>query len=84
MCGEVWAISYERLGDADRAALEYNNVLLVAPDDVEAYLALGRILVAQGRPGEAAEELRVAVSHRPDSVEVRKALDETMRAVRER
>jgi Flp pilus assembly protein TadD len=70
------ANSYEQLGSLDRAKLEYHKVLLVAPDDVESYLALGRISLAQGYPSDAAEEFRQALRLRPDSVEARKALME--------
>lgn len=72
------ASSYESLGDLNRATLEYQKVLLVAPDDAEAYLSLGRILLAQHHPDEAAEKFRQALTRRPESVDARKALDEAV------
>jgi len=73
------ANSYEHIGDIDRAALEYHKVLLVAPDNVEAHLALGRIFLVQRHSDEAAEEFQQALIYRPDSVDARKALDEAIR-----
>ena len=72
------ASSYERLGDLNQAMLENQKILLAAPNNVESHLALGRILLAQHRPGEAAEEFRQALKYRPDSEEARKALDEAV------
>lgn len=72
------AASYERLGDLNQATLEYQKILLAAPNNVESHLALGRMLLAQHRPGEAVEEFRQALKYRPDSAEARKALDEVV------
>ncbi|WP_433972015.1 tetratricopeptide repeat protein [Tunturiibacter lichenicola] len=68
------AHSYEQLGDLDRARLEYRKILLVVPDDVDPYLAMGKISLALGRTDEASEEFRTVLRLQPDSVDAKRAL----------
>lgn len=76
------AVCYERLGNSDRALLEYQKIHFVEPGNIDAYLALGRILMAKGLELEAQDEYRQALAHRPDSVAAQRALDEAVRVTK--
>jgi Flp pilus assembly protein TadD len=76
------AVCYEHLGDSDRAILEYHKILLIHPDDVDAYLASGRILMDKGLAADAEGEFRRALARKPDSVAAQKALDQATDALK--
>jgi predicted Zn-dependent protease len=60
------AYAYHRMGDRDAALKEAEALLATAPQD-PFYLELkGQILLESGRPAEAVEPLREAVSKAPD------------------
>jgi tetratricopeptide (TPR) repeat protein len=77
------AVCYERLGNSDRALLEYQKIHFVDPGNIDAYLALGRILMAQGLELEAKAEFRQALVHSPDSVAAQRALDDAVRITKQ-
>lgn len=57
-----------RLGRLAEAERSYRAVLAAAPDALDAYNLLGRLLVQSGRAGEAAPLLRQAIERAPDQV----------------
>jgi predicted Zn-dependent protease len=60
------AYAYHRMGDRDAALREADALLATAPQD-PFYLELkGQILLESGKPGDALEPLRQAVSKAPD------------------
>jgi tetratricopeptide (TPR) repeat protein len=75
------AEAYARLGDNGHAILEYYKVIRLEPGDVGSHLALGNILAAQGDTEEALNQFRAALSFRPDSAEVRSAIDKAQKAL---
>ena len=76
------AAAYANLGENDRAVLEYRKVLVASADDVAAHIALGKLLLEQGNPEDAAAELNQALHYQPGSVEAKAFLrraDDLMR-----
>jgi Flp pilus assembly protein TadD len=69
------ADAYVSLGASNRAVLEYYKILRSVPEDADAHLALGRLLLAQGDSPDGLSHLRLAVKYRPGSAEARVALD---------
>jgi Flp pilus assembly protein TadD len=67
------AMCWERLGQEEKAALAYQRVVGLA-DYAEAYLALGRIELRQGKSAEAVAHLRRAAALEPKDPEIRQAL----------
>jgi Flp pilus assembly protein TadD len=63
------AAAYADLGQNERAVLEYRKLLVAFPEDAAAHIALGKILLAQGNPRDAAEQLRQALIYQPKSQE---------------
>ncbi|MGH9557582.1 MAG: tetratricopeptide repeat protein [Terriglobales bacterium] len=73
------AMCWERLGQDEKAARAYERVVSLA-DYAEAYLALGRIELRQGKRTEAVSHLRRAAALEPKDASVRQALDEALAA----
>lgn len=63
-------------GDPERAVTLYREGLRLCPDDDVAHYELGRILVRQGRRGEAEKEFAAAVKINPDFTDAKRELDE--------
>lgn len=62
---EALGIAYFRLARWQEAEAEFRAVLDISPVDHYAHEALGRCLVKQGRPQEAARHFRLAGCLRP-------------------
>ncbi len=71
------AMCLERLGHDEKAAQAYERVIQLA-DYAEAYLALGRIELRQGKRAEAITHLRRAAALEPKDPDVRQALREAL------
>lgn len=71
---EALGIAYFRSRRFAEAEREFRAVLELSPVNDYAHFALGRCLVVQGRAGEAAGHLKLAVSLRPERDEYRRAL----------
>jgi predicted Zn-dependent protease len=54
--------------------LEYHKLLLAFPEDAAAHIALGKILLEQGKARDAAEQLKQALIYQPSSVEAQALL----------
>ncbi len=73
------AMCWERLGQDEKAARAYERVVSLA-DYAEAYLALGRMELRQGKSAEAVAHLRRAAALEPGDANVRQALNEALAA----
>ncbi|MBM3501146.1 MAG: tetratricopeptide repeat protein, partial [Armatimonadetes bacterium] len=65
------ALKLFRAEDHAAAEAELRAVLAEAPEDLSARFWLGRALLEQGKPKEAADELQAVVTKKPDSVDSR-------------
>jgi Flp pilus assembly protein TadD len=74
------AAAYEKLGENERAMLEYHKVLFSDPDNVEANVSLGKMLLAGGDTDEASQFLRHALHLNPESNDISAALDRAEKA----
>jgi Tfp pilus assembly protein PilF len=63
-----------RRGDFEGAAENLRKALQLKSDQVEIHLALGAVLIRQGRPAEAGERFKEAIRVRPDSADAHTAL----------
>jgi tetratricopeptide (TPR) repeat protein len=68
------AAAYANVGHRDRAELEYRKLLLAFPEDAEAHIALGELLLQQGNAREAAEQVQQALIYQPGSLEAQAVL----------
>jgi len=68
------AAAYASLGQKDRAVLECQKLLIAFPDDASGHTALGKILLSQGRPRDAAEQFNLALISDPGSQEARSGI----------
>lgn len=73
------AMCWERLGQDEKAVGAYEQVVRLA-DYAEAFLALGRIELRQGKPAEAVTHLRRAAALDPKDPNIRQALEEALAA----
>lgn len=67
----------------DRAEAEYRRSIEIAPTYAPAYLALGKLLITQGRLQEAVSELHMAVRYDPTDFEARLSIGIAMLNQRE-
>jgi len=58
----------------DRAEAEYRRAIEIAPTFAPAYLALGKLLLTQGRLADAISELHMAIRYDPTDFEARLAI----------
>jgi tetratricopeptide (TPR) repeat protein len=59
----------ERVDHSEKALEAYRRAVDLAPDDREARLALGRVLLGQRQPGDAAEQYESLLHRSPDDAE---------------
>jgi tetratricopeptide (TPR) repeat protein len=74
--------AYVRLGQNDAGLLEYYKILRSAPEDAQAHIDLGKVLLAQGDTGEAAKHFRLALALRPGSADAKAALEQAEKAAK--
>jgi predicted Zn-dependent protease len=74
------AYAYHRMGDRDRALGEAEALLAKAPQDPFFLELKGQILLESGRPAEALEPLREAVSRAPDQPMIQSMLGHALLA----
>jgi hypothetical protein len=67
----------------DRAEAEYRRSIEIAPTYAPAYLALGKLLITQGRLQEAISELHMAIRYDPTDFEARLSIGIAMLNQRE-
>lgn len=62
--------------DPEESIVLYREGLKLCPDDDVAHYELGKVLVHQGRRGEAEKEFAAAVKLNPDFVDAKRELDD--------
>jgi tetratricopeptide (TPR) repeat protein len=62
-------LSYDRIGQADKASDAWKTALRLAPNDAETNYRIGRFELDKGRVKNAIEHLRIATAHVPDKTE---------------